>query len=233
MPRRSAPWIVQGVQQPVFPEPPTWLSTRVAAPAALVMQELEARGFTFLGPTEITECKPVLNAAAEIIDRVPSLADVVRQHVRWLSLLAADESYDISHSEPRWPDWIFVSCPTASGEVAALRVAENVVHEAMHLQLTIIERRVTLIEDQCAKLQSPWKAELRDLGGILHGLYVFRVVSRFLNKSGVTAGLSPGGIAHVRRRLDEISHEIAAVNKSELSDGLTIAGRSFLTGLVG
>lgn len=47
--------------------------------------------------------------------------------------------YDVSHSTPVLPLSIFVSVPGADERHAELRLAESIIHEAMHLQLTFIE----------------------------------------------------------------------------------------------
>lgn len=228
LPAASEPWVIPAFRTcPVFPEQQDWLSARIAPPSAEVRQELEHRGFSFLAEGAARPRAATLDLAAVLIDLLPSLGDVVRAHVRWVSLLAADEAYDVSHSEPRWPDWIFVSCPAAADQVSALRVAENVVHEAMHLQLTLVEAELPLIRDEQMMLHSPWKDELRDLRGVLHGLYVFRCVSEFLASPKLAASLTSEGETYVRRRIEEIEEEVRAVDIPSLLRGQTAAGRAF------
>jgi HEXXH motif-containing protein len=174
-----------------------------------------------------------LAAATRWLDRVPDLAQALRTHVGGFSLLQShDDAYDVTHSEPRWPAWIFVSCPATPGEVSELRLAENVVHEAMHLQLTQVESRTRLVEDEGAALPSPWKQELRDLRGILHGLYVFCCIKAFLNHSNV-ASASSAASKYAARRTAEIEEEIADLPIDALREGLTSEGRAFLSALSG
>jgi HEXXH motif-containing protein len=196
------------------------------------VQELEKRGFRFLGDEEQQRRQPTLLSAADLIDEVPALAQAIREHVRGVSLLDADEAYDISHSEPRWPDWIFVSVPSAAGGQAALRLAENVVHEAMHLQLTRVENLQPLIADRVTLLNSPWKQEPRDLQGNLHGLYVFVCIYRFLQRLKELDILSSAGNRYVEGRKKQIKGEVAEIGLTQLRAGLTRQGCAFLLALL-
>lgn len=229
LPSPSAPWAVPAFQTPApFPEGSDWLLARLSAPAPEVRQELEEREFAFVSEAACLERSETLAAATAQLDAVPALALAIRTHVRGISLLDAEEAYDVTHSEPRWPDWIFVSCPAHAGEQSALRAAENVLHEAMHLQLTRIERRVHLVGDEKATLHSPWKGEARDLRGILHGLYVFQSIMGFLNVGDVLRGLGRDGLEYRRRRTDDIGDEVNSLPLRELREGLTPAGKAFL-----
>lgn len=228
-PDPQAPWALTAFQQvEPFPVQRDWLLARLSLPASEVKHELEAREFTFLRSEEVAHRTANLTAAAVFIEAVPSLALAIRTHVRGISLLGADESYDVTHSEPRWPHWIFVSCPTADGEASALRAAENVVHEAMHLQLTRIEGRMRLVANENATLPSPWKQEPRQLQGILHGLYVFLCIADFLVRLNPVTG---EGAKYIRRRRVEIAHETASIRLATLRSGLTQQGVHFLARL--
>lgn len=127
--------------------------------------------------TEITDC---LRDAFEIIRHVPSLFSTVRHLVKSIHLIKPeDNEYDVSFSEPHIPFSIFVSVPQKNNPINNLRVAEAIVHEAMHLQLTLIEDIIQLIINSNLKFYSPWKSEYRTAGGVLHALYVFRVLYSF------------------------------------------------------
>jgi HEXXH motif-containing protein len=91
-------------------------------------------------------------------------------------LLDAPFGYDVSHSDPELPFCIFISLPQPGEADAALRVAEAILHESMHLQLTMIELCVPLIARDLLGGYSPWKHEVRPVSGLLHGLYVFAVI---------------------------------------------------------
>jgi HEXXH motif-containing protein len=233
VPPVEAPWLIPALQshQLATADNREWLTLRPSEPPLEVRRELEQRGLHFLTPDERTSRQPNLNAASNLIDAVPALANAVREHVRGVTVLRAEEAYDISHSEPRWSDWIFVSVPAALSEQSALRAAENVVHEAMHLQLTRLETLQPLIADEAAMIDSPWKQEPRDLKGILHGLYVFICIYRFLEQLRALGKLGNPGVEYVDRRKSEISEELAMVEFAQLRAGLTTQGRALLLAL--
>jgi HEXXH motif-containing protein len=211
-----------------MPSYPGWLGDLIGEPPEAVASELKSRDFLFLARDAITDRAEVVGAAERLIDQVPSASSAVRAVVANVFLLGAREEYDVSHSEPRWPGWIFVSAPRSAGPVSALRFAENVLHEAMHLQLTKLESRIPLVADTSSKLQSPWKQEPRRLQGILHGLYVFACISAFFRGLLATETLPDEASMHARRRIASIREEMAAVPIGRLADGLTDAGKQFL-----
>ncbi len=104
---------------------------------------------------------------------------------------------------PRWPYRIFISIPARS-RVQDLRVAEAVVHEAMHLILTNFERVSPLVSDE-RTLKSPWRSELRPAAGVLHGIYVFCCISRFFRHLDNKSHLGACAMEHSQRRQFEIA----------------------------
>src|SRR5436190_5840778 len=122
---------------------------------------------------------PLFAAAAAAIDEVPELAKIARVRIRHVHALWAPPGYDISHSEPHWIDRIFISIPERSDEVGALRLAENVIHEAMHLHLTIYEHKRRLVRELTCQIHSPWRQTPRPYGGVLHGLFVFACLREY------------------------------------------------------
>lgn len=195
--------------------------------------ELKSRDFLFLTRDAIANRAEVIETAERLIDRVPALSSSIRAVVREAFLLGAREEYDVSHSEPRWPNWIFVSAPRTAGIVSGLRFGENVVHEAMHLQLTDLEARVPLVADIDSRLHSPWKQEARKLQGILHGLYVFACISAFFDALLRTQSLPEAGVEYIHRRTSSIRDEVASVASDRLAEGLTESGRQFLEAIEG
>jgi HEXXH motif-containing protein len=164
---------------------------------------------------------PQLRAAAEALSRVPGLADSVGCVARSIHVLRALTDHDVSHSTPSLPFSIFVSVPKAAEKNATLRLAESLVHEAMHLQLTLIDRAEPLLIAGDDQAYSPWKQELRPIEGLLHGLYVFAVIHQFL---GLYVEMEPRSQGYCGKRRVQIEGEVASLPQAP--DGLTPAGRA-------
>ena len=120
--------------------------------------------------------------ALGILSCVPSVLQTVCTLVRALHLIdTGDDETDVSFSAPTMPFSAFVSVPGLNAEAGSLRVAEALLHEAMHLQLTMVEGIVPLVTSSGATYFSPWRNEFRTAQGVLHALYVFRVIESFLS----------------------------------------------------
>ncbi len=162
-----------------------------------------------------------VQAAADIIDSVNTLADTVGCLVRSIHLLRAPEDHDVSHSSPHLPFSIFVSIPEPNERNANLRVAEALIHEAMHLQLSLLDTVEPLLGTPGFSGYSPWKRELRPVEGLLHGIYVFAVIHQVL---GIIAETQPADRRYCIKRLNEIQTEVSIL--PELTPGLSAAGNN-------
>lgn len=189
----------------------------------------EKAGVSFYSANEVSN-PTILNCLREAIDLIGgvlSLVDTVSSLVHSLHVIKPEDSqYDVSFSEPGVPFSIFVSVPKERIENDSLRVAEAVVHEAMHLQLTLIEYVLPLVAGMSKKYYSPWKRELRNAQGILHGLYVFGVINRFLRE--LTPPRKAGERKHIRKRVTEINKQLAQSQRLNLTSQLTTEGRQFM-----
>jgi HEXXH motif-containing protein len=143
-------------------------------------------------------------------------------------IVAEEVDYDVSFSDPEIPFSIFISVPTQNDRSSLLRVAENIVHETMHLQLSLFERCCPLIDtaSTCA-LYSPWKHQQRPAQGILHGLYVFHVL-RWMWQQIAQSTHTGSDRTFALRRICQIEREINAVRDLKDSPALTQAGNVFL-----
>ncbi len=114
--------------------------------------------------------------------------------------------------------------PSLSGSrTRAIRLAESLVHEAMHLQLTMLERHERLVRDAGAKAWSPWQQTKRPALGLLHGLFVFRTIDVWLGRVQHSAHEAEAR-RYAERRRGEIAREIAAVKNLPESASLTRFG---------
>jgi hypothetical protein len=162
-----------------------------------------------------------LQAAAGVLDCVETLADTVGCLVRSIHLLQAPKDHDVSHSSPQLPFSIFVSIPEPIERDANLRVAESLIHESMHLQLSLIGIIEPLVNTPDAGGYSPWKREFRPVEGLLHGLYVFAVIHQAL---GFIAESQPASQRYCIKRRNEIQSEVAIL--PEQPDGLSATGNT-------
>ncbi len=197
-----------------------WLAARVQPPPPDIVDALASQALQTRSPGPGS--KPLFDAVAALIAAEPDLLAVVATRVRTVHLLMAAPGYDVSHSEPRWPALIFVSQPERADVVGTLRLAESIVHEAMHLHLTVHEKRTKMVADPNGTMHSPWRNAPRPYGGVLHGLFVFTCIHAFFRR--LAPSLDGAALAHVERRLVEIRAEIEAVALDSLIEGLTLAG---------
>ena len=165
-----------------------------------------------------------LDAVDALLNRVPDLASIVSASVSAVHALAAEPGYDVSHSQPRWRERIFVSFPERSDAVGALRLAESVVHEAMHLHLTEAEARAPLVADRAGRLWSPWMEASRPARGVLHGVFVFHCIAIFFLRLGEFETSPPDVLRHAWERLARIQLELSKVDAGTLEAALTPCG---------
>ncbi len=170
----------------------------------------------------------LLPAAQIWLGAVPELEGLVLQVVRHIHPLAAEPGYDVSHSQPRWRDRILVSCPERADGIGALRLAEGVLHEAMHLHLTNEEALTPLVAMPTGTFHSPWRRADRPVQGVLHGLFVFACIHRFLELLVNRATLADEVHGYVADRVDTVAVELAQVDVEGLSSQLTTKGRASL-----
>ena len=135
-----------------------------------------------------------------------------------------NDAYDVSYSDPLVPFSAFVSVPQKCESVEALRVAESLVHEAMHLQVTLIERLLPLVEESHQTYFSPWKGTQRSPQGVLHALYVFRAIDNFFGCLLALSGWSVASVEHLRERRREIARQISQVRAFKDHPALTEVG---------
>ena len=174
-----------------------------------------------------TDCLQTLSEALTLVAQVPSLSQSIQMLVKSTHLLRPDEpTMDTSFSEPRLPFSIFVSVPPGRIEDDASRVAEAIVHEAMHLQLSLVERQIPLIGNFRLATFSPWRGEIRDASGLLHALYVFRVIFDWLALMGAQIP------RYASRRRREIDQQVLGVDWPCLRPALTPAGTALLDRLL-
>jgi HEXXH motif-containing protein len=172
--------------------------------------------------------------ALEILDTVPTVRLTIGALIRALHLIdPIDDEVDISFSEPRLPFSAFVSIPGPGAAAGALRIAEALLHEAMHLQLTLIEAAVPLVLPTQTKFFSPWRSEYRTVQGVLHALYVFRAIDAFLAAVPFKGPALSSLQRYATERRTTIARQVRQVRDFGRCTDLTADGAAFASRLIG
>lgn len=207
------------------------LSSALCQASPTLAADIRLRGIECTCGEDLNVAVNVLDRAEKLLKTVPNLNFVVRSFVHEIFLLhVLDDEFDVSHSEPWWPNRIFISIPRPS-PVQDIRVAEAIVHEAMHLNLSAVERLIPLVSDR-RTLKSPWRSEPRPAVGVLHGIYVFCCISRFFGYLQARLPLQESPKRHVVRRQVEIAAQLDSIDYCSLRTSLSSTGASLLDDLL-
>ena len=146
-------------------------------------------------------------------------------------LIAAGRDFDVSYSDPSLPLSVFVSCPSREERNRVERLAENVVHEALHLQLSLVERVQPLVIDgpDDEPVFSPWKDGWRTVRGLVHAVYVFGNLRCFWK--GVASN-RPESAPFAQARIRTIDTEMAGAAHLVRNRSLTAAGLRLATSIL-
>ena len=175
------------------------------------------------------EFRQTLASSLDFIGMVLPLGGAVAALCRSLHVLVADgKDFDVSYSDPSLPLSVFVSCPLLTERNRVERLAENIVHEALHLQLSLVERVQPLIIDGPDEkpVFSPWRDEWRTVRGLVHAVYVFGNLRSFWK--GV-ASKRPESSSFAQARIQTIDAEMAGAAHLVENRSLTAAGRRLAT----
>lgn len=202
-------------QIPVFPVPlELALSDKKKNIGSYSLDELQS--------LPVLEC---IDDAFEWLKIENSIIDAIIALVRNIHLLKLeDNEYDTSYSLPNIPFSIFISIPSQRINKDSLRVAEAILHETMHLQLTLIEEITPLVRQSNLKYFSPWKNEYRNARGIIHALYVFRTIREFIKKI-LMININQSNLKFLIKRKEEIESQLISLNDFGMSEALTEQGR--------
>ena len=200
---------------------------KLVLPSAIPDSFYEAHGLELavIDKSSNTEIAKVKNAFA-VLKQVPEVYTFINTIVKSIQILKAEDSEtDISYSHPDIPFSIFFSLCEEDSLISDLRVAESILHEAMHLYLTLIENRMPLIEPNTKEIYlSPWRDEERPVRGVLHGLFVFRAILDFYTillkePFGKEVNL------YLSKRISEIKKEFSILKSFHQSKGLTVGAQ--------
>lgn len=132
-----------------------------------------------------------------------SVYQSVRILVKSVHVLEANDAFtDVSYTDPDLPFTVFINLPNYECKNWLERAVENIIHETMHLQLSLLEDKYDLYLDSTRKTYSPWKDAFRDSKGLLHALYVFANLQHFWQEAYNNKNCS-----FAARRVEEIKYE--------------------------
>ena len=192
-----------------------------------VLPDLSRRHYEKIGLVFSNQCQAnAVQNALGLIRCVPSLYATISLYLRSIHLLAApSDDFDVSHSDPAVPFSIFVSVPPSDAR-GRIRLAESIVHECMHLQLSVLEDIVPLVDESRAMYFSPWQQTLRPVSGVLHGLYVFAVIHTFFGIVASSESLTSEERLFATSRCRKIADEVTRVCSQGWTGHLSDVGRS-------
>ena len=205
---------------------------RIEALPASSRNRYERSGLVFPRPVAAPAAVAAIRSALPLVGAAPGLRATVAAYLRSVHVLQPPGTeIDVSYSDPDVPFSVFLSIP-GPGRHAALRLAESLVHECMHLHLTLIEAVLPLVGNVRASTFSPWLRRPRPLRGVLHGLYVFSVIDAFLRVLEHGGSLRPDEAAFAARRRRQIAGEIGHIDHAALAAGLTGDGKMLVERLL-
>jgi HEXXH motif-containing protein len=174
-----------------------------------------------------------LKKALAIFDLVSEAKYCIGKLVRSIQILKQDDpEIDVSYSHPKIPFSIFVSICNDDSTISNLRVAESILHETMHLKLTLIENIIPLVIPFSANLYySPWRDEGRPAQGILHGLFVFKAVKEFYLEI-IDKFKDRNIVNFLEYRIEDIRKEIESLSDFKNNVDLTIYGKTLAFALL-
>lgn len=174
-----------------------------------------------------------IKAAIDLLSLVPECVECVSALVNCIQVIKSEgPEYDTSYSHPDIPFTVFISICQDSSILSSLRVAENILHEAMHLKLSLIQEHVQLIKPDCQDtFYSPWRDTHRPLVGVLHGLFVFRAILDFYSFISLSCG-NGLQLEFLQDRVTMIKEELRTLAHFGSAKGLTKLGGNFATRLL-
>ncbi len=209
----------------------SWLDAPVMQPIAPFYGE---HGLSPLGVDALTavDAQNKLIAALELLGQADEPLKTVARLVNSIQVLSSDdEEIDVSFSHPELFSTIFVSVCKDRTPVSSIRVAESILHESMHLKLTLIEHFVPFVKpDTGNRYFSPWREEPRPARGVLHGLFVFRAIFDFFGTLNGQTSTSVKG--HLDFRREQIIHEFSQLHQFDRCPDLMPDGAILIKNLL-
>lgn len=175
----------------------------------------DKHGIKTINEDELENVKALLKLreAIALLRKVKTAYFSIIKIVESIQVLKQDYDYiDISYSNPRVPFSIFVSVCSDFSIISSLRVAESILHESMHLKLTLLEGVIDMVKTDTPNVYySPWRDEKRPAQGILHGLFVFKAIYDFYNLIIDELHDEKEAVKFIENRMTEIKEELSTL----------------------
>ena len=172
-----------------------------------------------------TDAIEMCNCLDRALDQIASDNEIYSQLCRdihsFVPVFSSFNTVHRSHTSRDLPGVIFLSHCNDS-----FRLAEAIVHEHGHIQLDAVLDFDTVVIDENRLFYSPWRDDPRPVHALLHAVYVFSEVTRFLHNSLKRSDTNREWIV---RRLSLLTGQLR-VGFSQLANcQFTENGRSILT----
>jgi hypothetical protein len=196
----------------------------------------DEHGLVLLSENELTSSHAAskIKSALNTVDQVPLATACINKLIRSIHILKQEDvEIDVSYSHPVIPFSIFVSICQDNSMLSNLRVAESILHEAMHLKLTLIEEITPMVKSTTAGLYfSPWREEKRPAQGVLHGLFVFSAIHDFYLQMLAKFSDLKDVNSYLIFRIEDIEKELKSLDDFPNASDLTPEGKMLATKLL-
>jgi hypothetical protein len=181
----------------------------------------------------LSDAAPQINSALDLLNDNPLIQSFMGWILKSIVVIKAEHpEIDVSYSHPAIPFSIFVSVCDNPTLKNTFRVTESILHESMHLYLTLIEGVIPVIQQGTTEtFFSPWRDENRPVRGVLHGLFVFKAVLDFYRE--IQNDFTDADIVKfIDNRIFSISGELNQIMGFQNSLGLTADGQKLSSNLL-
>jgi hypothetical protein len=174
-----------------------------------------------------------LVSALALFKNVDCCHSFIFEILRSIQILKQDDpEMDMSYSHPHIPFSIFVSICEDQSDISNLRVAESILHECMHLKLSLVENILPMVKTNTNNVFfSPWRDEKRPAQGILHGLFVFRAIINFYEQIEENYK-DEDVVKFIRNRREQSTFEISQLGNFDQCIDLTPDGAILIKNLL-
>lgn len=206
---------------------------RIIQPSMALSYFYEEHGLEVLQINNPRQIGLKISKSLAMLGMVSPIKDFVQCIIKSVQIIKAnDPETDVSYSHPEIPFSIFFSICEEVSEISDLRTAESILHESMHLLLTLIEKEVPLVNSSSTEVYySPWREEERPVRGVLHGAFVFKAISDFYLLLELKIN-DKNTRDYLLKRQRQISNELCSIKNFYKSRGLTEKGKQLAAKLL-